>query len=257
MAREGQFHHIVLEVSDLERSKEFYENALQLDALGSNVWPEAAPNAFFRTSGGQYVVLVQTAEVKPDGPGVHTNFALAPEDYTVVFDRLSGRECLVIDHRAEERSVGEVSQYFDDPDGHRLQITAYSATAFEVPPARAGKVVAGRVEDFPIGSVTYVKQGKFFLVRLQDGMLALSEVCTHQQCNVLYEKEHYRFWCPCHNRKFTRHGAQFPRPFVDVPPLHTYAIEFLDGQVVVDTDTSIPRYEEDAERIVPVPVAVA
>lgn len=257
MARPGHFHHVVIEVSDIERSERFYREALQLEPLGGDLWPEDGPNAFFRTAEGQYVVLVQVAEVKPDGPGVHTNFALSPGDYPVIWERLKERGCLVLDHREEERSIGEVSQYFDDPDGHRLQITAYGLEAFEVPAARLGKVVAGRLDDFPVGSVTHIRQGKFFIVRLQDGILALSEVCTHRQCNVIYQKEHYRFWCGCHNRRFTRRGVQIPRPKTDVPPLHTYAIEFVDGRVVVDTDTSIPRTEEEAERMAPIPVAVA
>ena len=257
MARVGYFHHIVLEVSDIERSKEFYENALQLEPMGSDLWIEPGPNAFFRTADGQYVVLLEVTEVKPEGPGVHTNFALSPVDYDFIHEQLQERGSLIRDHREDERSVGEVSQYFDDPDGHRLQITAYSPEAFIVPAARRGKIVAGRIQDFPPGSVTYIKEGKFFIVRVGDSIVALNEVCTHRQCNVTYQQEHYRFWCACHNRRFTRVGVQIPRPKTDVAPLHMYRIEFRGDEIIVDTDVTVPRTEEQAAQLVPLPVGVA
>lgn len=252
----GHFHHIVLDVTDLEHSRRFYGEVLGLDPVPEDQWPQegSSPMAVFGTRIGQYVVLVPTAQVHPDGPGGHTNFMLAPEDYPAVFERLKQEECLVADHLAEQgrRSIGVLSTYFDDPDGRRLQITAYTHEAFELPAARRGKVVAGHLEEIPVGSVIHRPEGKFFLVRFADGILALNQVCTHQQCLVTYQPEHYRFWCPCHNRKFTRTGAQIAIT-PDVPPLQVYAIEFQDGQVIVDTETSIPRTADEAERLVPVP----
>jgi len=35
---------------------------------------------------------------------------------------------------------------------------------------------------------------------------------------------------------------------VDVPPLHKYAVKVVDGQIIVDTDRSIPRAEEEADQ---------
>lgn len=251
----GHFHHVVLEVSDLDRSEQFYRDTLELAPAGRGLWPDPYPNAAFRTGRGQYVVLVQVPEPKPDGPGVHTNFLLAPERYHVIYDRLKEQERLVVDHRAEQRSVGEVSTYFNDPDGRRLQMTAFSPEAFTIPAAGRGKIVAGRLDDFPMGSVTYNADGQFYLVHLQDGILAISEVCTHRQCKVTYQSEHYRFYCPCHYRKYTRAGVQIAVK-QDTPPLHTYPIAFVDGQIVVDTDTSVARTEDEADRLVPLPAGV-
>src|SRR6266545_4030971 len=240
MSEPGDFHHVALEVQDLDRAERFFREVMDLEFVGRDVWPNEGATATFRTSARQYLVLVESDELTPEGPGVHTNFILAPEDYPPVYERLKELGALVVDHRAEQRSVGEVSTYFKDPDGHQLQITAYSPEAFTVPAAERGKITAGRIEDFPVGSVTHVKEGKFFLVCLQAGMLALSEICTHRQCNVVYQQEHYRFYCPCHYRKFTRTGEQIAIE-KDTAPLHMYAIDFVDGQVVVDTDLSIPR----------------
>jgi len=254
MPQPGDFHHLALEVSDLERSERFFRDTIDLEPVGRDLWPGEGLTSTFKTGDRQYLVLVQVDEVKPEGPGVHTNFMLDPDDYPAIYDRLKDLGSLVIDHRAEQRSVGEVSTYFKDPDNHQLQITAFAPEAFTIPAANRGKVVAGRIEDFAVGSVTHVQEGKFFLVRLQGGMLALSEVCTHRQCNVGYQPEHYRFYCACHYRKFTRKGEQIAiEP--DTAPLHMYAIELVDGQVVVDTDRSIPRTPESVDRMVPVPEA--
>jgi catechol 2,3-dioxygenase-like lactoylglutathione lyase family enzyme/nitrite reductase/ring-hydroxylating ferredoxin subunit len=239
----GHFHHIVLDVSDLERSLAFYRDVLGLDSAPAELWPqEGAPQAVLQTGAGQYVVLVEAAEVKPDGPAQHTNFIIPSEAYDATAERLRAAGALVADHLVEQgrRPVGEISTYLNDPDGRRLQLTAYADETFMLPASKKGKVVAGRIEDFPVGSVQPNAEGKFFLVHLPAGMFALNQVCTHQHCLVAYQSEHYRFWCPCHNRKFTREGEQIA-VHPDVPPLHTYAVQVEDGQVIVDTDTSIAR----------------
>src|SRR5206468_8686132 len=116
--------------------------------------------------------------------------------------------------------------------------------AYEVPAARRGKVVAGRIDEFPLGSVTRIAPAQCYLVHLTDGFLALSQVCTHMQFTIMYQPEHYRFFCPRHRYRFGRTGACLPRGGRSgVPPLHTYPIEFVDDQIVIDTDTSIARAE--------------
>jgi len=250
------FFKMLLEVSDLDRSERFYRDDLGLEPVGRDLWPdEVGPNTTFRTADGAYVVLVQVPEVRPDGPAQHRNFMLPEPDYYRVYERLRERGWLRPNYRTEMgvRSVGEVTCSLYDPDRHRLQLTAWRQP-YAVPAAGRGKIVAGRIEDFAIGSVTHNREGKFFLVRNAAGFLALNEICTHLQCNVTYQPEHYQYYCYCHNRRFSREGRQIAVD-VDVPPLHAYAIELVDGHVVVDTDRTIPRTEAEVDRMVPAPSA--
>lgn len=245
----GQVHHIVLDVTDVGRSAEFYGGALGLPPLGRDLWADDGPSASFQLGSGACLVLVEVAEARPDPPGMHVRLTVPPEEWDDIVERLQSRGYRPRDERkAGLRSVGEAGLNLADPDGHVIELEMHGPAAFEAPPAGRGKVVAGRVEDFVIGSVTRIPQGQFFLVRLAAGFLALSQVCTHQQFAVTYQPEHFRFYCPRHRRRFTRTGKYLPRfGYEDTPPLHTYRIEVVDGQVVVDTDVGIPRTREEAD----------
>ncbi|MBM2809447.1 MAG: hypothetical protein HW416_206 [Chloroflexi bacterium] len=250
MPNVGDFHHVVIEVTDLDRSQQFYADTLGMEPIGRD---HEGSTATLRTEEGHHVVLTRVPAVKKDQSGVHMNFTVSHDHWHAVSSRLAelGIKLRDFEHRDEQRAAGEISMSFWDPDGHRLQFAAYDPEAFQVPAAKKGKIVAGRIEDFPLGSVTHNKQGKFFVVRLADGFLALNQTCTHMQCNVAYQPEHYRFYCACHYRKFTRTGDQIEIK-QDVPPLHVYAIEFVKGEVVVDTDRSIPRSRDVVDQMVAV-----
>lgn len=252
MSKALHFYKLVMQVSDLERSERFYRDDLGLQFVGRNLWPEDGSSATFQTADGAYVVLVEVTEVQAVGLDVHRNFMLPEEDYFVVHERLKERGWLRPNHRTEMgvRSATEITCSLFDPDRNRLQLTAWRRP-YEVPAAERGKVVAGRIEDFAAGSVTFVGAGKFFLVRTPTGFLALNNVCTHLQCNVVYQPERYQYYCYCHGRVFDRMGRQVSIR-VDVPALCAYAVEFVDGQVVVDTDRNVPR-NDDADEVTPVP----
>lgn len=97
-----------------------------------------------------------------------------------------------------------------------------------------GVVNAGAADGFPPGSVTEFRDGRFFLVRAQDGgFLAVYRRCTHLGCSVTWEANQNGFLCPCHASRFDIHGdvqnAPAPRA------LDTFAVRVEDGQVIVDT----------------------
>jgi nitrite reductase/ring-hydroxylating ferredoxin subunit/predicted enzyme related to lactoylglutathione lyase len=254
VSRPLHFFNKIVHVSDLDRSERFFRDVLCLDFVGRDLWPEDAPTSTFKTQVGQYVTLYKVPQVD-SSRAEHWNFMLSAEDFAEIQDRLREEGCAIGDLRDEFRAVGEMSDNYYDPDSQMMQITAISLESFECPPAGKGKVVAGRIDDFPIGSVTHNEEGQFFIVRTQDGILALSEVCTHRQWKVQYQPEHFRFYCPIHGNKFTRSGAHLGHT-EGTPPLRTYRVEFDGDRIIVDTDESFPRPPQDAKRMIPVPTAV-
>jgi cytochrome b6-f complex iron-sulfur subunit len=103
-----------------------------------------------------------------------------------------------------------------------------------------GIVRAGRVDEFPPGSINHIKAGRFFLYRLEDGsFLALWQRCTHLGCSVPWVEGEKQFHCPCHGSLFDMkgevQGGPAPRP-MDIFP-----VTINNGEVFVDTGRSMQR----------------
>ncbi len=112
-----------------------------------------------------------------------------------------------------------------------------------------GTVNAGSAESFPNRTVTEFPDGRFFLVRSEDGgFLAVYRRCTHLGCSVSWEPSQNRFGCPCHASNFDFYGN------VENPPapraLDTFPIEIKDGQVLVDTSRPQSRDAFDLGQLV-------
>jgi cytochrome b6-f complex iron-sulfur subunit len=101
------------------------------------------------------------------------------------------------------------------------------------------EITAGAVEDFSLGSVTLIRQGRFFIVHVDDGLLALYRRCTHLGCLVPWDEEQGRFACPCHAGRYNRVGEVIGGP--PPRPLDLFELKVVDGQVVVDTGKIISR----------------
>lgn len=106
-----------------------------------------------------------------------------------------------------------------------------------------GKVTAGRVEEFPTGSISHVRSGRFYISHVDDGLLALWQTCTHLGCTVPWVEEEDQFHCPCHSSLFNREGVVIGGPAPR--PLDTFAIEIVNDEVVVDTSKPIQRNDYD------------
>lgn len=96
-----------------------------------------------------------------------------------------------------------------------------------------GQFTLGLLEQFPMGSVTHFRQGRFLLVRQPTGVLALSDECTHQKCTVDYLLERRVIFCPCHGAQFSAIGAVLAGPAPR--PLDRFTATVQDGHVIVDT----------------------
>ena len=113
-----------------------------------------------------------------------------------------------------------------------------------------GMFNVGVVDDFPLGSVTPVEAGRFYVVRLPDGgLLAVYRRCTHLGCAVPYDPSVGQFVCPCHGSAFTMDGAVLNAPAPR--PLDLFALTLNEvGEILVDTQTSIQRDQISPEHVV-------
>lgn len=111
------------------------------------------------------------------------------------------------------------------------------------------EITAGKVDDFPINSVTPIPNGRFYLSRLEDGgFLAIYQRCTHLGCTVPWDQTQALFACPCHNSQFTRTGDLLNPPAPRA--LDLFAIRIEDGLVKVDTSKPIVRDHFEPTQVV-------
>lgn len=124
-----------------------------------------------------------------------------------------------------------------------------------------GKTTAGKVEDFPLGSVTYFPDYRFYLVSLPlkgggTGFLALYRRCTHLGCAVPWIPEEPsedalapagRFHCPCHGSIYNRYGEVVSGPAPR--PLDIFSVIIQGGEVVVDTSKISKRQRFDESQL--------
>ncbi len=115
-----------------------------------------------------------------------------------------------------------------------------------------GKVVAGKVGDFPVNSVTKVPEGKFYLARVPEGLVALYWKCPHLGCTVPWSppEDPGRFHCPCHGSIYEITGQKVAGPAPRSMDL--MAIEVRDGTIIVDTGKITQRLNHDPSHVTPV-----
>jgi catechol 2,3-dioxygenase-like lactoylglutathione lyase family enzyme len=119
--------HVVLEATNLERTKRFYSEALGLRPVG-----EDHNETFFEFPNHQLLGIKPVATLsdrtKRHGRAVHVAFNVSQDDFDRMLElipALGGAN--QGDSRAEDglRAPGERSVYFSDPDTNKLQITAH------------------------------------------------------------------------------------------------------------------------------------
>jgi cytochrome b6-f complex iron-sulfur subunit len=99
--------------------------------------------------------------------------------------------------------------------------------------AFGGTITAGTLNELAVGAVKAVTDGKFYLVRVPEGFLALWWKCPHLGCTVPWKDndpvmegdtgfaDKGRFNCPCHGSIYNRYGqiitGPAPRPMDRFP----------------------------------------
>ncbi len=109
-----------------------------------------------------------------------------------------------------------------------------------VSPEASSVFRVGKPADFPTGTIKDIPEQKVRLIASDEGIGALSLVCTHLGCIVRDTGE--GFICPCHGSKFDSNGnvtgGPAPRPlkwlFVSQAP---------DGTILVDNAREVKQAE--------------
>lgn len=93
-------------------------------------------------------------------------------------------------------------------------------------PLKLRKLLITSMEKLPPnGSTTFrdLAGREVVLVNTQEGLKAISTVCTHLGCKVYWEPENNRFFCPCHGGVFDINGNVVSGP--PPRPLDNYPVE--------------------------------
>ena len=107
------------------------------------------------------------------------------------------------------------------------------------PPAIAAEAVPVEIalKDLPVGAtklITYAG-APAMVRRSQDGVLALSLICTHLGCTVQWNSAEKQFHCPCHDGEFDEYGYVIAGP--PPLPLERLPVKMLADKIVVGETT--------------------
>ena len=82
-----------------------------------------------------------------------------------------------------------------------------------------------------------------------EDFVALSSTCPHLGCQVHWEPQNTRFFCPCHNGVFDPTGRAVSGPPAEAGhSLPRYALEVRDGLIYIPVPTEELRRPESASR---------
>lgn len=104
--------------------------------------------------------------------------------------------------------------------------------------ARAGKVAIplDRVKKLKRvgGSITIRLKGRDLLLarHSEEGVSAVSPICSHEKCTVAYRRRVKRFECPCHGSFFDVDGNVLNGPATR--PLRTWPAYLDKGRIIID-----------------------
>ncbi len=98
----------------------------------------------------------------------------------------------------------------------------------------------GTPDEYPVNSVTYIAEQEVYIVRLAEGFIAVSAICTHLGCITQWKADLDLVACPCHGSRFKRDGAVVNGPAPR--PLPHYAMRLMpDGELLVDKLDVVPQ----------------
>jgi cytochrome b6-f complex iron-sulfur subunit len=102
-------------------------------------------------------------------------------------------------------------------------------------PLERGTRKVAKVKDIPAGDARlfYVDGEPILVVHAKENQfVALSPICTHLRCGVVWDREGQKIRCPCHGGTFDALGNVISGP--PPKPLKRYAIEIRNGDIYVE-----------------------
>ncbi len=103
-------------------------------------------------------------------------------------------------------------------------------------PEASHRFRAGKPAEFPPGTVKIVTEHNVRIMATDEGVAALSLVCTHLGCIVAESPEGFK--CPCHGSRYARDGKVVAGPAPR--PLRWLEIsQAPDGSLIVDKDREV------------------
>lgn len=110
-----------------------------------------------------------------------------------------------------------------------------------------GLVYAGKVDEFLVDSVTRIEPARAYIVRTDQGLLAMWQRCTHLGCAVPWEQARDEFHCPCHGSLFSPVGEVIDGPAPR--PLDTFPVLIEKDEVWIDTGKPQERSSFDPSQL--------
>jgi cytochrome b6-f complex iron-sulfur subunit len=98
------------------------------------------------------------------------------------------------------------------------------------------KVKIGKPEIFPVGATKKFDNPNFFVFSDNEGLHAVSSICTHLGCIVVLKKD--GFQCPCHGSAYNKDGKVIAGPAPRSLPWLEVS-QNIDGTLVVDASKEI------------------
>jgi cytochrome b6-f complex iron-sulfur subunit len=100
------------------------------------------------------------------------------------------------------------------------------------------KFKIGKVENFPIGTTRKIDDKNVFMFSDENGLFAISAICTHLGCIV--SPAEFGFQCPCHGSQYDEDGNVIGGPAPR--PLEWFEIQQeVDGTLFVDAGKAVPQ----------------
>lgn len=92
-----------------------------------------------------------------------------------------------------------------------------------------------------------VREGKFYLSRLKDGVIALYWKCPHLGCTVPWEPSENQFHCPCHGSLYDTTGQNVGGPAPR--PMDYMEVEIRGQEIWVNTGKITQRPKHDPSHV--------